>query len=536
MSGLGLLLAFAVAAFIWWISVKGLAASARSATSAAYARRGLGLYVAGKDQDNAIAAFTESLLLNPKNVAALIGRGGAYLERHDYADAVADLTAAIQLNPDSMQGCLAYFTRATAYLRWGDHEKAIVDATAAIGLSPTFADAYFTRSSAYLKRYGLPPDPRQWPRDAPGVDMIVADLAATDRLVSTDPEVREAAKGILSLIRDIGIAPMQPVALTPEQRAEQQERERQWAAERERLAREQQERERDRAERLAAQRQRQHEEELERQREAQRQWEKRKRQWEERKRKALCWGEERSRATLVVILSVTRWLLRQGDRVFYGVTRHRRDVRVRRVFVSARWWGRKADQALRGWSSRLGTSNEAGMRRCLWLVSAVVLILAFLVGARAIGWVHGRMGHGGSLLSRILDAIPQDASQYEAYMGHLDRKIGLSELLHTDTPYHSARFAPIKAARMSKYSRDRWAILGWFDDYGSISGSLYDNLPLLEKETNPDLGRKRYRRYYTVEIIYSGPSVCDMPWYNWTAVDGPRIVKEGFVGQKVSPP
>ena len=137
MSGLGLLLAFAVAALIWWISVKGLAASARSSTSAAYARRGLGLYVAGKDHDNAIAAFTESLLLNPKNVAALIGRGGAYLERHDYADAVADLTAAIQLNPDSTQGCLAYFTRATAYLRSGEHEKAIADATATIGLTRT---------------------------------------------------------------------------------------------------------------------------------------------------------------------------------------------------------------------------------------------------------------------------------------------------------------------------------------------------------------------------------------------------------------
>ncbi len=159
MSFLGLLLAFAVAAFIWWISWKGLSANARSSTSAAYVRRGLGLYVSGKDQDSAIAAFTESLMLNPKNAAALIGRGGAYLERKDYADAVADLTAAIQLKPDTTQGCLAYFTRATAYLRWGDYEKAIADATAAIGLNPNFADAYFTRSSAYLKRYGLPPNP-----------------------------------------------------------------------------------------------------------------------------------------------------------------------------------------------------------------------------------------------------------------------------------------------------------------------------------------------------------------------------------------
>ena len=113
----------------------------------------------------------------------------------------------------------------------------------------------------------------------------------------------------------------------------------------ERLAREEQERQRERAERLAAQRQRQHEQELERQREAQRQWEEQKRRWEERKRKALRWGEERSRATLVVLVSVARWLLRKAGRVLRGFTRHRRDVRVRRALVPARWWGRKADRA-----------------------------------------------------------------------------------------------------------------------------------------------------------------------------------------------
>ena len=114
MSLLGLLFAAAVLIPLWWLYSKGLAANARSATSAAYARRGAGLYIAGKDYDSAVAAFTESLLVNPKNVAALMGRGGAYLEREDYADAIADLTAAIQLNPDSRQACLAYFTRGTA--------------------------------------------------------------------------------------------------------------------------------------------------------------------------------------------------------------------------------------------------------------------------------------------------------------------------------------------------------------------------------------------------------------------------------------
>ena len=132
-----------------------------------------------------------------------------------------------------------------------------------------------------------------------------------------------------------------PVALTPEQQAGQQEQERQWAAERERSALE----ERERQERLAAQRQRQHEAELQRQQEAQRQWNEEKRQWAERGRRALRWGEDRSRATLVVLISVASWLLRRAGGLFRGLTRHRRDVRVRRVLVPARWWGRKADRA-----------------------------------------------------------------------------------------------------------------------------------------------------------------------------------------------
>jgi hypothetical protein len=52
--------------------------------------------------------------------------------------------------------------------------------------------------------------------------------------------------------------------------------------------------------------------------------------------------------------------------------------------AKARWWGRKADRALGGLSSRLSASNEVGMRRCLWLVSVIVLILALVVCALAV--------------------------------------------------------------------------------------------------------------------------------------------------------
>jgi tetratricopeptide (TPR) repeat protein len=159
---------------------------------------------------------------------------------------------------------------------------------------------------------------------------------------------------------------------TAQEAADEQKRQERLAAER-----------REREKQWAAQRQRQHEEELERQREAQC-------RWEERKRKALRWGEEQSRVTLVALVSVARWLLRRGDKVLRGLTRHRRDVRVRRVLVPARWWGRKADRALREWSNRLAALNEAGMRRCLGLVSAILLILVLLVGALVISGAVGK--------------------------------------------------------------------------------------------------------------------------------------------------
>ncbi|MGO9115583.1 MAG: hypothetical protein ACLP9L_40765, partial [Thermoguttaceae bacterium] len=101
---LGLLcFALPVAIFLLWLSQKATGASQRASVSAAYARRGVGLYTGG-DHDNAIAAFTESLLVNPKNVAALAGRGGAYLERKEYAAAVADLTCRAALEDRHSRG------------------------------------------------------------------------------------------------------------------------------------------------------------------------------------------------------------------------------------------------------------------------------------------------------------------------------------------------------------------------------------------------------------------------------------------------
>ena len=421
MSFLGLLFAAAVIIPLWWLYSKGVAASARSSTSAAYARRGFAEFTAG-DDDRAIAAFTESIIINPKNFAAFLGRGKAYIVRGNHQDAIADLTVAIQLDPSFAE---AYSSRADAYLQCDDLEKAITDLTMAIRLSPNSAEARFHRAAANVRKYGLQTDPGQWRTDAPGYDMVVADLIAADRLGLADPKLCEAAKGILSLIReyettykqpeatqtaapqsqparDLCEAPAanpnlspcpdcgnsvsrfaeacpqcgRPVALTPEQRAEQQERERQWAAERERLAREERQREREQAERLATQLQRRHDEErevqrrwevqwqrrqqeeLERQREAQRQWQQRKDQWEERICKALRWGEDQSRTLLAAIASAAGSVVQRLDRVLRVQTRRQRETQTRAFLVSTRWWLRKARRVLRDRARRLEQSHK----------------------------------------------------------------------------------------------------------------------------------------------------------------------------------
>ena len=168
----------------------------------------------------------------------------------------------------------------------------------------------------------------------------------------------------------------------------------------------------------------------------------------------------------------------------------------------------------------LGLSPVGRMLAVFGAIGTVCLVLA-------ITWVPGRMAHSGGLLG-FIDAIAQDQSQYEAYIAHF-RFIG--RIGHPDNLNPNGRYAPISAAKMTKYSRDTWGILGWFDDYGPNSTPIYDNLPLLELETKPELGRRRYRRYYTIEITYDPGLNPPNSLECWRVSDAPRIVKEEYVGE-----
>src|SRR5262249_6666537 len=90
-------------------------------------------------------AFTPPLRLAP-DAAAYRGRGLAYEEEGKYAQAVADYTEAIRLDPRAAD---AYLHRGDAYFAQDDFDQAITDYDEAICLDPSLAVAYQHRGLAH---------------------------------------------------------------------------------------------------------------------------------------------------------------------------------------------------------------------------------------------------------------------------------------------------------------------------------------------------------------------------------------------------
>jgi len=84
--------------------------------------------------DRSIAAWTDTLRLDPKNVSARINRGMALAEKGDYDRAVADLTEAIRLDPRNAQ---AYASRGVIHAQMRvDYARGIADLTRGLQLAP----------------------------------------------------------------------------------------------------------------------------------------------------------------------------------------------------------------------------------------------------------------------------------------------------------------------------------------------------------------------------------------------------------------
>jgi tetratricopeptide (TPR) repeat protein len=117
--------------------------------------------------DVAIGACTDliqSSSARPGNLyAALTNRGFSYHDKRDYDRAIADYTAAIQLNLNEStafnnrgntykanpKSAVAYFNRGIAYSLRRDFDRALADLNDAIRLSPKNADYFEVRGMIF---------------------------------------------------------------------------------------------------------------------------------------------------------------------------------------------------------------------------------------------------------------------------------------------------------------------------------------------------------------------------------------------------
>jgi tetratricopeptide (TPR) repeat protein len=102
-------------------------------------------FEASGEQGKAIADYTKAVKLDPKLAKAALDRA-ILREKTGRLDlALADYTAVIKLGKDPT----VFVYRGCAHLGKGDFNRAIADFTAAINIDPNFAAAYHYRSMAY---------------------------------------------------------------------------------------------------------------------------------------------------------------------------------------------------------------------------------------------------------------------------------------------------------------------------------------------------------------------------------------------------
>lgn len=95
-----------------------------------------------RDYASAIADLDRAIRINPQFADAFNNRGIAYSRRQEYARAFVDLDEAIRLAPRAPQ---PYYNRGLAYRDSGDNRRAIADFDAAIRNDPLYADAWRSR-------------------------------------------------------------------------------------------------------------------------------------------------------------------------------------------------------------------------------------------------------------------------------------------------------------------------------------------------------------------------------------------------------
>jgi tetratricopeptide (TPR) repeat protein len=114
----------------------------------AYNSRG-NLWKRKGEYDRAIADYTAAIELNRSYLFAYYNRGNSYFETQNFDRAISDYTVAIRINPKYPH---AYANRGAAYGEKHDYDRALADYNVAIQLDPKYAAAYNNRGVAWKNK------------------------------------------------------------------------------------------------------------------------------------------------------------------------------------------------------------------------------------------------------------------------------------------------------------------------------------------------------------------------------------------------
>jgi RNA polymerase sigma factor (sigma-70 family) len=100
-----------------------------------------------EEYDKALADLSKAIKLDPQSAQWYGLRGQVWRFKSDYDKAIADLNEAIRLEPES---AFAHENRGAVWVARGEHDKAIADLNQAIALHPDWAFALETRGAAWV--------------------------------------------------------------------------------------------------------------------------------------------------------------------------------------------------------------------------------------------------------------------------------------------------------------------------------------------------------------------------------------------------
>ncbi len=98
------------------------------------------------DYAGAVADYSESLRLNPKDHLAWYNRGLGYYNQNQHDQAISDYSECIRLDPTYIN---AYYNRGLARNKNGDYTGALADYAETIRRKPDYINAYFARGILY---------------------------------------------------------------------------------------------------------------------------------------------------------------------------------------------------------------------------------------------------------------------------------------------------------------------------------------------------------------------------------------------------